>query len=68
MADREFDTDAEREAYAAGMEEAAKKMQKPPLTMAEIRKMSPQEAAARMPEVREALKRGDGEREEGEDE
>ena len=59
MADREFDTDAEREAYAAGIEEAAKKVQKPPLTMADVRKMSKDEVAARMPEVRAALKRGE---------
>jgi hypothetical protein len=59
MADREFDTDAEREAYAAGIEEAAKKVQKPPLTMADVRKMDKDEVAARMPEVRAALKRGE---------
>ncbi len=62
MSDREFDTDAERQAYLAGVEDTAKKLQKPPLTMADIRQMSTKEIMARKREVDKVLaepKKGD---------
>ena len=60
MADREFETDAEREAFAAGLEEAAKKAREgKKLTVADIKKMSQEEMIDRMPEVRAALKSPD---------
>jgi len=57
MADREFETDAEREAFAAGLEEAAKRAREgKKLTVADVKKMTQEEIVDRMPEVRAALK------------
>ncbi len=56
MADRKFDTDAERAAYDAGREDKAKE-QKPPLTMADVRTMSPAEIAERKKDVHDAIRR-----------
>jgi hypothetical protein len=52
-----FNSDEERQGYLRGVEETARQMAKgPKLTKADVRKMTPQEIAERLPEVRAALK------------
>jgi hypothetical protein len=63
MTEPEFDTEEERQAYAAGLEAAAEKVRGKPLTREDIRQMTPQEIMKRMPEVRAALKSGEGQSE-----
>jgi hypothetical protein len=54
MSDREFETDAEREAYMAGKADTEKK-QRDPLTLADIRQMSTKEVMDRKREVDKVL-------------
>jgi hypothetical protein len=69
MADREYTTDAERKAYLAGVEDTAKKLQGEPLSLAEVRQMTPQQIIARKAEVDEVMRRGpDAEKGGGDDE
>jgi hypothetical protein len=53
----DYESDAEQIAFKAGMKEATDLAQsREPLTIADVRAMSPEEIAARMPEVRAALR------------
>jgi len=57
--EQKFENDAERKGYLRGVEETARELQqKPSLTVADVRKMTPEEIRDRMPEVRKALKQG----------
>jgi len=64
----DFESDAEQIAFKAGMKEATELAQSgKPLTVADVRAMSPEEIAARMPEVREALRPKPNDTSEGDD-
>lgn len=53
----DFESEAEKAAFKAGVKEATELVdEKKPLTVADIKKMSQEEIVDRMPEVRAALK------------
>lgn len=58
MSDRKFESEEEQVAYAAGMEDAAKKFQRPRLTLADVQQMSTREIMDRKAEVDEVLRGG----------
>jgi transcription antitermination factor NusA-like protein len=51
----DFENDQEEKGYLRGVEDTVKKMQKPPLTLADIRQMSTKEIMARKREVDKVL-------------